>query len=49
MIDAYGDPGEDYPVSADYRPGRMERITVEQVVEKVEKALETYPRSSRTT
>jgi heptosyltransferase I len=48
MIDAYGDPGEDYPVSADYRPGRMERITVEQVVEKVEKALETYPRSSRT-
>jgi heptosyltransferase I len=49
LIDAYGDPGEDYPVSADYRPGRMERITVEQVVEKVEKALETYPRSSRTT
>jgi len=47
LIDAYGDPGEDYPVSADYRPGRMERITVEQVVEKVEQALRTYPRSSR--
>lgn len=39
MIDAYGDPGEDYPVSAEYRPGRMERITPEQVAEKVELAL----------
>jgi heptosyltransferase I len=44
MIDAYGDPGEDYPPSAEYRPGRMERITPEQVVEKVELALKTYPR-----
>jgi len=44
MIDAYGDPGEDYPVSAEYRPGRMERITPEQVVEKVELALKRYPR-----
>ena len=42
MIDAYGDPGEDYPVSAEYRPGRMERITPEQVVEKVELALKKY-------
>ncbi|HVG43553.1 MAG TPA: glycosyltransferase family 9 protein [Longimicrobium sp.] len=47
LIDAYGDPGEDYPVSAEYRPGRMERITPEQVAEKVELALNTYPRSSR--
>lgn len=47
MIDAYGDPGEDYPVSAEYRPGRMERITPEQVVEKVELALRTYPGSRR--
>jgi heptosyltransferase I len=44
MIDAYGDPGEDYPVTAEYRPGRMERITPELVVEKVELALKTYPR-----
>ncbi|HEX8430885.1 MAG TPA: glycosyltransferase family 9 protein, partial [Longimicrobium sp.] len=29
MIDAYGDPGEDYPITAEYRPGRMERITVD--------------------
>jgi heptosyltransferase I len=45
LIDAYGDPGEDYPVSAEYRPGRMDRITPEQVVEKVELALQRYPRS----
>jgi heptosyltransferase I len=46
LIDAYGDPGEDYPVSAEYRPGRMERITPEQVVEKVELALKRYPRGT---
>lgn len=33
MIDAYGDPGEDYPISMENRPGRMGRITVAQVVE----------------
>lgn len=44
MIDAYGDPGEDYPVTAEYRPGRMERITPGQVAEKVELALKRYPR-----
>jgi heptosyltransferase I len=48
MIDAYGDPGEEYPVSAEYRAGRMERITPEQVVEKVELALWRYPRTSPT-
>lgn len=46
MIDAYGDPGEDYPVSAEYRVGRMERITPEQVAEKVERALRRYPKGS---
>ena len=44
LIDAYGDSGEDYPADAGYRPGRMARITSEQVVEKVELALKTYPR-----
>lgn len=39
MIDAYGDPGEDYPASREYRPGRMERITVGDVLEKVATAL----------
>ena len=35
LIDRYGDPGEDYPVSAEYRHGRMERITVADVLDKV--------------
>jgi heptosyltransferase I len=36
IVDAYGDPGEDYPVSMELRPGRMSRITVHDVLEKVE-------------
>ncbi|HEX2091594.1 MAG TPA: glycosyltransferase family 9 protein [Longimicrobiaceae bacterium] len=47
LVDAYGDPGEDYPVGAGHRPGRMERITADQVAEKVELALARYPRASR--
>jgi heptosyltransferase I len=35
LIDAYGDAGEDYPLSADYRLDRMPRITVDQVVERL--------------
>jgi heptosyltransferase I len=35
LIDAYGDPGEDYPVSIQKRTGRTSRITVDQVMEKV--------------
>ncbi|MES2524375.1 MAG: glycosyltransferase family 9 protein [Gemmatimonadota bacterium] len=31
MIDAYGDPGEDYPLDMSYRLNRMERITVNDV------------------
>jgi heptosyltransferase I len=46
LIDAYGDPGEDYPVSMAYRHGRMPRITVEMVEEKVRLALARYARSS---
>jgi heptosyltransferase I len=44
LIDAYGDPGEDYPITGEYREGRMERISVDQVMEKVRLALERYPR-----
>jgi len=47
LVDAYGDEGEDYPVSAEYRHGRMERITVDQVLEKVRLALERYPGKER--
>lgn len=39
LVDAFGDPGEDYPVEAPNRAGRMGRITVEQVMEKVEMGL----------
>ncbi len=49
LVDAYGDPGEDYPVNMKYRPGRMERITVDVVMEKVKLALAKYPHGSRTT
>jgi heptosyltransferase I len=44
LVDAYGDPGEVYPVSAEYREGRMERIEVEEVMRRVRLALERYPR-----
>lgn len=40
LVDAYGDCGEDYPVSGAYRPGRMGRITVEMVFARVRTALE---------
>jgi heptosyltransferase I len=43
-VDAYGDPGEDYSPEEGYRPGRMERIGVDAVVDRVARALERYPR-----
>jgi heptosyltransferase I len=36
LIDAYGDPGEDYPISIERRYDRMPRIAVRDVTEKVE-------------
>jgi len=42
VIDAYGDPGEDYPVSMEHRLGRMSRITTEQVLSRVRAALDRY-------
>jgi heptosyltransferase I len=44
LLDAFGDPGEDYPIDAKHRPGRMERITAQQVIERVRLALERHPR-----
>ena len=32
-------PGEDYPLSPEHRPGGMDRISVEMVLEKVERAV----------
>jgi heptosyltransferase I len=36
LIDAFGDPGEEYPITMEKRPGRMERISVRDVLEKVD-------------
>lgn len=36
MIDAYGEPGEEYPISMENRKDRMPRISVEAVLEKVQ-------------
>ena len=42
LVDAYGDPGEDYPISMAHRLGRMERITTDEVLGKVRLALSRY-------
>jgi heptosyltransferase I len=36
VIDAYGEPGEEYPVSMENRTRRMQRISVRDVLDKVE-------------
>ena len=46
MIDAYGEPGEDYAISMDARPGRMERISVQQVLDMVERWRARYASGS---
>jgi heptosyltransferase I len=42
LVDAYGDPGEDYPISMEHRLGRMPRITTLDVVAKIRLALARY-------
>lgn len=42
MIDAYGDPNEDYPVSMENRRDRMPRITVRDVLERVQRWRDVY-------
>jgi heptosyltransferase I len=42
IIDAYGEPGEDYPISMENRPGRMKRIETEHVLRKVEQWQKRY-------
>jgi heptosyltransferase I len=42
MIDAYGDPGEDYPLDMSYREGRMTRITPDDVMAMVQRWKERY-------
>jgi heptosyltransferase I len=45
MIDAYGDPGEDYPLSMENRTGRMPRITVRDVLDRVQRWKTNYASS----
>jgi len=45
MVDAYGDPGEDYPISMENRRGRMPRITVRDVLDRVERWRTNYASS----
>jgi heptosyltransferase I len=35
MLDAYGDPGENYPISLEHRENRMRRIQVADVIDRV--------------
>jgi heptosyltransferase I len=42
IVDAYGDPGEDYPISYAHRLGRMPRITVRDVLERVQRWSSVY-------
>ena len=42
IIDAYGDPGEDYPISMENRTGRMSRIETRHVLDKVTLWRERY-------
>ena len=42
IVDAYGNPGEDYPVSMENRPGRMARIQVRDVLDRVERWRQRY-------
>ena len=42
LVDAYGDPGEPYPVSMENRPGRMDRIQVRDVLDRVQRWKERY-------
>ena len=47
IVDAYGEPGEDYPVSMENRLDRMPRITVPDVIERVERWRARYAVASR--
>lgn len=50
IVDAYGDPAESYPISLEHRLGRMRRIGVRDVLERVERWSSVYrdrPASTR--
>jgi heptosyltransferase I len=47
IIDAYGDPGEEYPITMENRPNRMRLIQTRDVLDKVQVWRERYERSER--
>jgi len=47
IIDAYGDDGEDYPISMENRPGRMKRIETRDVLEKIQVWRDRYGEGAR--
>ncbi len=47
MIDAYGEPGEEYPISMENRLDRLPRITVDDVLSKVQLWRSSYAASYR--
>ena len=47
IVDAYGDPGEHYPISLAHRYGRMPRIQVDDVLAKVEHWASTHRAAPR--
>jgi heptosyltransferase I len=46
IVDAYGEPGEDYPISMENRRDRMARILVRDVIERVERWRRRYATSA---
>jgi heptosyltransferase I len=46
IVDAYGDPGENYPISMENRSGRMAHISVRDVLDRVEVWRQCYATSS---
>jgi heptosyltransferase I len=47
IIDAYGDPGEQYAITMENRPGRMKRIQTRDVLEKVQLWRDRYATAGR--
>ena len=47
VVDAYGDPGENYPISMENRPGRMNRIETQHVLDKIALWKEHYAGKAR--
>jgi heptosyltransferase I len=46
IVDAYGDPGEEYPISMENRAGRMDRIQVRDVLDRIERWKSRYASST---